>query len=158
MRILHLSDLHVTHDGRELNQLWGRARPAIAGQRFDFVVLSGDLTQRAEPSEYTKLKRFLEAEIEPLILGERASAKCRVVITPGNHDVDWSVDVFDTLALANARADHAEQWFREGQWKPETQPYRVRLGPFETRPEAEGLQGKLQEAAIETQLVRVERP
>ena len=130
MRILHLSDLHVTHDGRELNQLWGRARPAIAGQRFDFVVLSGDLTQRAEPSEYTKLKRFLEAEIEPLILGERASAKCRVVITPGNHDVDWSVDVFDTLALANARADHAEQWFREGQWKPETQPYRVRLGPL----------------------------
>ncbi len=36
--------------------------------------------------------------------------------------------------------------------------YRVRMGPFETRNQAEGLQGKLQESAIESQLVRVERP
>jgi hypothetical protein len=130
LKILHLSDLHVTHDGRELNQLWGRARPAVAGQRFDFVVVSGDLTQRAEPVEYAKLKRFLEAEIEPLIVGERAAAKTRVVITPGNHDVDWTVDVFDTLPLANAKAEQAQQWFADSQWRPETQPYRVKTGPF----------------------------
>ncbi len=36
--------------------------------------------------------------------------------------------------------------------------YRVRLGPFETRGDADGLLGKLQEAGIESQLVRVERP
>ena len=36
--------------------------------------------------------------------------------------------------------------------------YRVRMGPYDTRPEADGLQGKLQEAGIEAQLVRVERP
>ena len=36
--------------------------------------------------------------------------------------------------------------------------YRVRLGPFEARSEADSLQGKLQESAIEAQLVRVERP
>lgn len=36
--------------------------------------------------------------------------------------------------------------------------YRVRVGPFETRGEADGLQGKLQESGIEAQLVRVERP
>lgn len=36
--------------------------------------------------------------------------------------------------------------------------YRVRLGPFETRAEAEALQGKLQESGVEGQLVRVERP
>lgn len=36
--------------------------------------------------------------------------------------------------------------------------YRVRVGPFETRPEADGLQGKLQESGIASQLVRVERP
>ncbi|HEU4726361.1 MAG TPA: metallophosphoesterase [Kofleriaceae bacterium] len=130
MKILHLSDLHVTHDGRELNQLWGRARPAMAGQRFDFVVISGDLTQRAAPAEYTKLKRFLEAEIEPLVLGDRATVKSRVVIVPGNHDVDWSADVFDTLALANARSDLAQMWFADGQWRPVTQPYRVKTGAF----------------------------
>lgn len=36
--------------------------------------------------------------------------------------------------------------------------YRVRVGPFEGRPEAEGLQRRLQEASIDSQLVRVERP
>jgi predicted phosphodiesterase len=130
VKILHLSDLHVTHDGRELNQLWGRARPAVAGQRFDFVVISGDLTQRAAPIEYAKLKRFLEAEIEPLVLGDRATVKTRVVIIPGNHDVDWSADVFETLALANARVDITQQWFADGRWRPETQPYRLKTGDF----------------------------
>jgi hypothetical protein len=130
VKILHLSDLHVTHDGRELNQLWGRARPAVAGLRFDFVVISGDLTQRAAPSEYAKLKRFLEAEIEPLVVGDRAEVKTRVVISPGNHDVDWTAEVFDTLALANAQSELAEQWFADGQWRPETQPFRIKTGMY----------------------------
>jgi predicted phosphodiesterase len=130
VKILHLSDLHVTYDGRELNQLWGRARPAVAGQRFDFVVISGDLTQRAAPTEYAKLKRFLEAEIEPLVVGDRDAVKTRVVIIPGNHDVDWSAEVFETLALANANVELAKQWFADGQWRPETHPYRVKVGNF----------------------------
>ena len=130
MKLLHLSDLHVTHDGKELSQLWGRARPAVAGQRFDFVVISGDLTQRAAPAEYAKLKRFLEAEIEPLVHGDRAQVKTRIVIVPGNHDVDWSAEVFDTLALANAKSALAQQWFADGRWRPETQPYRIKTGEF----------------------------
>ncbi|HEY0193575.1 MAG TPA: metallophosphoesterase [Kofleriaceae bacterium] len=130
MKILHLSDLHVTHDGRELNQLWGRARPAMAHQRFDFVVISGDLTQRASAGEYAKLKRFLEQEIEPMVLGNRDQVKTRIVIVPGNHDVDWSAEVFDILALANAKSDNARQWFADGQWRPETQPYRLKTGEF----------------------------
>ena len=36
--------------------------------------------------------------------------------------------------------------------------YRVRLGPFPTRDEADGLQSRLQEQTIESQIVRVERP
>jgi cell division protein FtsN len=36
--------------------------------------------------------------------------------------------------------------------------YRVRLGPYPTRDEADGLQLKLQEQSIEAQIVRVERP
>ena len=130
MKILHLSDLHVTYDGRELSQLWGRARPAVAGQRFDFVVISGDLTQRAHPTEYAKLKRFLEAEIEPLVVGDRGAVKTRIVIIPGNHDVDWTADVFETLALADANVVDAKQWFADGQWRPESQPYRVKTGNF----------------------------
>jgi len=36
--------------------------------------------------------------------------------------------------------------------------YRVRMGPYPTRGEADALQGKLQEQGIEAQLVRVEKP
>ena len=36
--------------------------------------------------------------------------------------------------------------------------YRVRLGPYPTRGEADALQLKLQEQGIEAQLVRVEKP
>ncbi len=36
--------------------------------------------------------------------------------------------------------------------------YRVRLGPFPSRDEADALQAKLQEQAIEAQIVRVEKP
>ncbi len=35
--------------------------------------------------------------------------------------------------------------------------YRVRLGPYTSRDEADGVQGKLQEQSIEAQIVRVER-
>ena len=36
--------------------------------------------------------------------------------------------------------------------------YRVRLGPFDNKAEADALQGKLQAAALEGQLVRVQKP
>ena len=36
--------------------------------------------------------------------------------------------------------------------------YRVRMGPFPTRNEADALYGRLQEQGIEAQIVRVERP
>jgi cell division protein FtsN len=36
--------------------------------------------------------------------------------------------------------------------------YRVRLGPFRTREDADGLQLRLQESSIESQIVRVEKP
>lgn len=36
--------------------------------------------------------------------------------------------------------------------------YRVRVGPYETREEADGVQTRLQDASIEARLVRVERP
>jgi cell division protein FtsN len=36
--------------------------------------------------------------------------------------------------------------------------YRVRVGPYPVRQQADELQGKLQEQGIETQIVRVEKP
>ena len=36
--------------------------------------------------------------------------------------------------------------------------YRVRMGPYQSRDDADSLQGKLQQQSIESQIVRVERP
>lgn len=77
--------------------------------------------------------------------------------------------VFFVQAGAYTRAEEAEQQRAKlamlGQTAKITEReqngrvvYRVRMGPYETRPEAEGLQAKLQESAVEAQLVRVERP
>ena len=77
--------------------------------------------------------------------------------------------VFFVQAGAYTRSDEAEQQRAKlamiGQTAKITEReqngrvvYRVRMGPFETRTEAENLQGKLQQATIDTQLVRVERP
>lgn len=77
--------------------------------------------------------------------------------------------VFFVQAGAYTRAEEAEQQRAKlamlGQTARVTEReqngrvvYRVRMGPYETRTEAEGLQGKLQESAVESQLVRVERP
>ena len=77
--------------------------------------------------------------------------------------------MFFVQAGAYTRADEAEQQRAKlallGQAARITEReqngrvvYRVRVGPFETRGEADGQQGKLQKAGIGTQLVRVERP
>lgn len=77
--------------------------------------------------------------------------------------------VFFVQAGAFTRADEAEQqraklaMLGHGAKITEREQsgrvvYRVRMGPYETRGEAEGLQGKLQASSIESQLVRVERP
>ena len=77
--------------------------------------------------------------------------------------------VYFVQAGAYARSDEAEQQRAKlamlGQMAKITERdqngrvvYRVRLGPFETRGEADQLQTRLQESAIEAQLVRVERP
>ena len=49
----------------------------------DVIVLSGDLTQHADPAEYDLAREFLEELLE-LVGGERE----RVVLVPGNHDVN----------------------------------------------------------------------
>lgn len=77
IRVLHISDLHF-------------GRPAVPEQieaiedliqrsRFDVVVISGDLSQRARSGELLRARSFIRET-------ERVS---KVVVVPGNHDVKW---------------------------------------------------------------------
>src|SRR5262249_12555203 len=58
--------------------------------RLDYLVVSGDLSDRATPVEFEKARTF----VSKLIKRFKLSAE-RCVIVPGNHDVDWGSEVYD---------------------------------------------------------------
>jgi len=91
MKILHLTDLHLTRLSREhvgtLTGVWDDAQVALPTrlEKFDFVVITGDLTQSAKEKEYTELQEFLNV----LVKRVEGQDRSRIVMVPGNHDVDW---------------------------------------------------------------------
>ncbi len=75
--LLHVSDLHF---GRHVLARQVEAiEEMIADARFDAVVVSGDLTQRARVGEFLRAKAFLRD----------AARAAEVLAVPGNHDVCW---------------------------------------------------------------------
>jgi 3',5'-cyclic AMP phosphodiesterase CpdA len=71
-RIAHISDLHF---GREDQELLEPLREAIGAAAPDVVAVSGDLTQRARPSQFRAARAFLDGLGLPWIA------------VPGNHDI-----------------------------------------------------------------------
>lgn len=71
--ILHISDIHF---GRmHLPEVSEGLRDVVESRRPDLVILSGDLTQRAKPTEFRDARRFVDQIPVPTIA------------VPGNHDV-----------------------------------------------------------------------
>lgn len=93
--ILHLSDLHTL-----AKSTYSAVRTHIAnplnGRTFDFVVVSGDLTDRAQRNEYEQLKVFVRNDLPKFL--RRAHEPWRVILIPGNHDVDWAANVFEHVS------------------------------------------------------------
>ena len=88
LSVLHLSDFHVGKD--EYGQLslfetiLQQVRDRLAGgNRLDYVVITGDIANRGQDSEYGL---FLASFLDPLrtALGESVP----LLIVPGNHDID----------------------------------------------------------------------
>ena len=82
-RLVHLSDLHF---GRERPDLVGPLLEAIGALAPDLVAISGDMTQRARPSQFRAARAFLDAVPAP------------VLVVPGNHDVPLHLPVRRVLA------------------------------------------------------------
>lgn len=90
--VLHISDTHRTEHEKVTNSeiyislsedldRWrtaGRACP-------NFLVISGDLTQRAEPDEYKEAATLISDICKLLTI----KLSTDVLIVPGNHDVHW---------------------------------------------------------------------
>lgn len=95
LRILHLSDLHVgaTQDPLNLLQpLEADLKDRYDGlgvDKLDYLVISGDLTNRASPQEFEKAREFVSSLIERFGL---TSERC--ILVPGNHDLDWDTEVY----------------------------------------------------------------
>lgn len=104
--ILHISDLHrtpghhVTND--ELISALIRDRAAYTGsvrpiRAPDAIVVSGDIVQGVPlgtansasvlRAQYDEALKFLTELTDRFLAGDRS----RVVIVPGNHDIDWNV-------------------------------------------------------------------
>ncbi|RKI44820.1 metallophosphoesterase [Corallococcus sp. AB004] len=126
MRILHLSDLHLTAPFTLFEQIWSGPRPHLQVGSFDFVIISGDLSQRSAPEEYGQLQEFLANCILPLL---RSPTPLRVIMVPGNHDVDWTANIGTPLSLG-WELDKDPQFAKQVQqaWnQPESSPLRVRI-------------------------------
>ncbi|HEU4410043.1 MAG TPA: metallophosphoesterase [Polyangiaceae bacterium] len=87
-RVLHLSDLHfATADQATVAYAQLAADLRQQGvERLDALLASGDLVNRATPSEYDAARLFLEQLMSGFSLAPR-----RIVLVPGNHDVSWTL-------------------------------------------------------------------
>ncbi|MFI5246214.1 MAG: metallophosphoesterase family protein [Gemmatimonadales bacterium] len=77
LRLLHVSDLHF---GRlsVAAQVEGVQR-VYSSEKFDAIVISGDLSQRTRTREFERAHEFIEA----------ARRAAPVLVVPGNHDTAW---------------------------------------------------------------------
>ena len=126
-RILHLTDLHVTHPGETLDTLWTGPKGHLNDQKFDFIVVSGDLSQRADPSEYTELLRFSETELLPLL--SRPTERDRVIFVPGNHDASWSAPgAYEPMSLPATKHEEIQKHLKELREAPEEASSRINIG------------------------------
>ena len=98
IRILHLSDSHFDGDTDPLVQLQPLvsdlkdSHGGLGFERLDYLVISGDLTSRASAEEFECAHKFISGLIERLDL-----SAARLVIVPGNHDLNWDVSVYDWM-------------------------------------------------------------
>lgn len=96
LRVLHLSDLHFGEGGdvpKSLRPLVADIKDKDGGlgfERLDYLVISGDLTNRATPAEFEAAQQFTSGLIEAF---ELTAQRC--VVVPGNHDLSWDEPVYD---------------------------------------------------------------
>jgi len=90
LRVLHLSDLHFGEEAdvrKSLRPLVADIKDASGGlgfERLDYLVISGDLTNRATQGEFEAAHQFTSGLIEAF---ELTAQRC--VVVPGNHDLSW---------------------------------------------------------------------
>jgi len=124
LRVLHLSDLHFGEGAdvrKSLRPLVADIKDASGGlgfERLDYLVISGDLTNRATPPEFEAAQQFTSGLIEAF---ELTAQRC--VVVPGNHDLWWDEPGAYDFKMGR-QLDAAR--LRDGTYKQEGSGYLVR--------------------------------
>jgi hypothetical protein len=102
--LAHLSDLHLTEDftiegGLQQQQVRERALAALtwALERSDFVVVTGDITDRGRYSEWRQFLGIMEELKVPL-------ASNKLLLVPGNHDLSMTTETYAPQLAFEERA------------------------------------------------------
>jgi hypothetical protein len=130
VRLLHLSDLHFTEYTLVEAQLQAliddiRLGDGLKFDKLDYVVISGDFTNKGEIAGLEKAHRFLSG-----LTNEFGLAAEHCILVPGNHDV---VDTLDAYTRRKNTAGLRDgEWIQQGSiiLAPDAEKYPLRLQPF----------------------------
>lgn len=89
LHILHISDIHLgtqEQARKYLLQLETDLRRELEVDRLEYLVLSGDAADRSTPDEYQAAFELIDG-----VLSRFGLDPSRVVIVPGNHDLNWDL-------------------------------------------------------------------
>lgn len=89
VKILHLSDIHVGTDEEARIyrvQLEADLKQELGIRGLDYLVITGDISNRSTPEEYAAAFELVDGLVKRFGLDES-----RVVIVPGNHDLNWDL-------------------------------------------------------------------
>jgi small GTP-binding protein len=130
IRVLHLSDLHFTADTPVSARVqWLiddlKADAGLGFKELDYLVVSGDFTDKASGQGFEKAYEFLSMLAKTFAL---SAQKC--ILVPGNHDVAEPMDAYarhrDSAGLREG------EWVKQGSWIVARDPekYPQRFKPF----------------------------
>ncbi len=92
IRILHLSDLHLSR-GRNVQDILQPLESDLREMgvnKLDYVVVTGDLAEKCDPIGFDLASEFLGILIKEFDLNGS-----RIILVPGNHDLDRNRNVYD---------------------------------------------------------------
>lgn len=118
VKLLHISDLHRTPAAEVSNAVLRHALGsdlATLSLSIDLIIVSGDIIQGSKTGsadeltrQYAEATAFLDQLAQDLVGGDRN----KVVIVPGNHDVDWSASKA-SMTVVTASGDQKKSLLKE---------------------------------------------
>ena len=91
--ILHLSDIHISKNDLQINNLAQKIEQACHYELSEivklFIVISGDIANTGKKEEYTLAEKFIQELSDSLKQGHYLNS-INIILVPGNHDCNFA--------------------------------------------------------------------